>query len=101
MAFTKVATIHELPSGTGKPLVVGGRKLALFNVEGTYHAIDDTCPHMGASLSDGYVENGIVTCPWHAWRWDPKTGAADGHPDQKLKTYPIKVENGEVFVDLG
>jgi nitrite reductase/ring-hydroxylating ferredoxin subunit len=41
-----------------------------------------------------------VVCPWHGWRWNPVTGAAVDHPDQKLKTYPIKVENGEVFIDL-
>ena len=55
--------------GEGKTVEVGDKLIAVFRVGDEYLAIDDVCPHMGASLSGGYVENGIVTCPWHAWRF--------------------------------
>jgi nitrite reductase (NADH) small subunit len=70
-------------------------------VWGKISAMDNECLHQGGSLGQGAVEDGKVVCPWHGWRWDAKTGAAEDHPEQKLKTYPIKVENGEVFIDLG
>ena len=66
MPFTKVATTQELPAGTAKQVTVNGRKLALFNINGTYHAIDDTCPHRGGPLCEGEVAGEEVTCPWHA-----------------------------------
>jgi nitrite reductase (NADH) small subunit len=61
--FHTVCRVGEVAEGEGKTVVVGDKLIALFCVGGAYHAIDDVCPHMGASLSDGHVENGIVTCP--------------------------------------
>ena len=69
MAFTKVATVQEVPQGGGKRVTVRGRTLAVFNAGGTFYAIDDTCPHRGAPLSEGMVAGKEVTCPWHAARF--------------------------------
>jgi nitrite reductase/ring-hydroxylating ferredoxin subunit len=62
--------------------------------------MDNECLHQGGSLGQGTIQDGKVVCPWHGWQYDPKTGVAVDHPDQKLKTYPIKVENGELFIDI-
>src|SRR5438128_183867 len=70
VAFTKVATVQEVPPGKSKQVKVGNKTLALFNVNGAFHAIDDTCPHRGAPLWEGTLVGNEVTCPWHAAQFD-------------------------------
>ncbi len=91
----------ELANGEGKTVTVGGRLIAVFFFEGSYHAIDDTCPHMGASLSGGYVEEGIVTCPWHAWRFRLCDGVWADNPRIKIGSYPTRVEGDGVQIQVG
>jgi nitrite reductase (NADH) small subunit/3-phenylpropionate/trans-cinnamate dioxygenase ferredoxin subunit len=98
--FQKVCQVGEVPEGEGKTVSVGGKLLAVFCTGGEHHAIDDVCPHMGASLSGGYVENGIVTCPWHAWRFRLNDGAWADNPRIKIGCYPVRVEGNEVQVQL-
>src|SRR5947208_9015149 len=99
-SFHTVCRVGELAEGEGKTVEVGRRLIAVFLSGGEYHAIDDSCPHMGASLSGGYVENGIVTCPWHAWRFRLNDGAWADNPRIKIGCYPVKVENGAVHVQV-
>ncbi len=80
---------------------VEGRALLITRVEGTIHAIDDVCPHNGASLSAGLLRDGCVTCPAHLWRFRVTDGARVGRPDVRVPTYAIEVtEAGWVEVDL-
>jgi nitrite reductase (NADH) small subunit len=97
--FQQVCRANEVPEGEGKTLEVNGRLIALFRTGGQYHAIDDVCPHMGASLSGGYVENGIVTCPWHAWRFRLADGAWADNPRIKIGSYAVQVVGDEIQVD--
>lgn len=90
--------IGELADGEGKTVTLGGKLIAIFHAKGAYHAIDDTCPHMGASLSGGYIEEGIVTCPWHAWRFRLCDGLWADNPRIKIGSYPVRVEDGVVKV---
>ncbi len=98
--FRKVCLVSELPEGEGKTVEVNGKLIAVFNVGGQCHAIDDVCPHMGASLSGGYVENGIVTCPWHAWRFRLNDGAWADNPRIKIGCYAVRVEGDAVHVQV-
>jgi nitrite reductase (NADH) small subunit len=98
--FHRVCPAGEVPEGEGKTVVVGKKLIAVFCTGGQYRAIDDCCPHMGASLSGGYVEDGIVTCPWHAWRFRLEDGAWADHPRIKISCYPVKVENGDLHVQV-
>jgi nitrite reductase/ring-hydroxylating ferredoxin subunit len=101
MAFTRVGKLDGVPPGTAKQVTVGGRILALFNVNGTIYAIDDTCPHRGASLWEGYCERNEVTCPWHGARFDLTTGAHLSPPAQKgVTAYKVQVVGGEIEVDV-
>jgi nitrite reductase/ring-hydroxylating ferredoxin subunit len=75
MALTKAASVHEVLPGKSKQVTVSGKVLALFNVNGTYYAIDDTCPHRGAPLWEGALSGSEVTCPWHAATFDLKSGS--------------------------
>jgi nitrite reductase (NADH) small subunit/3-phenylpropionate/trans-cinnamate dioxygenase ferredoxin subunit len=98
--FKTVCRVGEIPEGEGKTVIVGGKLIAVFCTAGQYHAIDDTCPHMGASLSGGAVEDGIVTCPWHAWRFRLSDGAWADNPRIKIGCYGVRVSGGEVQVEV-
>jgi nitrite reductase (NADH) small subunit/3-phenylpropionate/trans-cinnamate dioxygenase ferredoxin subunit len=98
--FKTVCRVGEIPEGEGKTVIVGGKLIAVFCTAGQYHAIDDTCPHMGASLSGGAVEDGIVTCPWHAWRFRLSDGAWADNPRFKIGCYGVRVSAGEVQVEV-
>ena len=101
MPFVTVAKVGELAEGAGKSAAVGGRKVAVFFSGGRYFAIDDTCPHRGAPLSEGYCEGNEVTCPWHATRFDLTTGAALCPPARSgVKSYPVQVVGDEVQADV-
>jgi nitrite reductase/ring-hydroxylating ferredoxin subunit len=75
--------------------------VAVFNVDGRFYATDDRCTHGEASLSDGFLEGCVVECPFHAGTFDVCTGQALTHPvTESLRTYPIRIEDGNVFVML-
>ena len=96
----RVGAIGEVPAGEGRVVEAAGRSLALFNVDGTVHAIDNTCPHRGGPLGEGDVDGRLVSCPWHAWRWDVTTGANANNPAVRVACFPVTVEGDDVFVDL-
>ena len=98
--YRRVCRVGDLAEGEGKTVSVGDKLVAVFFAGGRYLAIDDTCPHMGASLSGGYVEDGIVTCPWHAWRFRLSDGAWADNPRIKIGCYPVQVLNGEIQVQV-
>src|SRR5687767_5556805 len=98
--FQTVCKVNDIPQGEGRTVQVGGKLIALFNDNGDYRAIDDTCPHMGASLSGGYLENGIVTCPWHAWRYRLSDGAWADNPKLKIGCYAVRVEGDQVQIQV-
>jgi nitrite reductase (NADH) small subunit len=98
---TRVAEAGDLADGQGRVVDVAGRTLAIFNVGGTFYAIDNVCPHRGGPLGEGDVEGAIVVCPWHGWRWDVTTGANANNPAVRVACYPVTVEQGAVFVSLG
>ena len=99
--FKTVCRVADLAEGQGRTVAIGSKLIAVFAEDGRYFAIDDVCPHMGASLSDGYVEKGIVTCPWHAWRFRLADGAWADNPRIKIGCYPVRVVNDEIQVALG
>ena len=98
--FVTVAKVGEIPEGEGRNYPVNGRMVAIFCVDGKYSAINDSCPHMGASLAAGHVENGAVLCPWHAWRFCVQDGTWLDSPKSPLKcdTYELRVEGHDIQV---
>lgn len=99
-AFHTVCRVGELSEGEARAFAVGNKLIAVFRDHGQYFAIDDTCPHMGASLSGGYVASGIVTCPWHAWRFRLADGAWADNPRIKIGFYPVRIEGEAIQVEV-
>ncbi len=100
MEFYPVCRVSDLAEGEARMVQAADKLIAVFRHEGQYFAIDDTCPHMGDSLSRGYVEKGIVTCPWHAWRFRLSDGAWADNPRIKIGSYPVRVMDGEIQVEV-
>jgi nitrite reductase (NADH) small subunit len=96
--FITVAKVGAIPEGQGKTFAVGTRLIAVFQEADGYFAIDDACPHMGASLGTAAVESGVVACPWHAWRFNVREGIWCDNPKVKITTYPVRVEGDEIQV---
>jgi len=98
--YRTVCKISELVEGLGRTFYVADKAIAVFLVNGVYYAIDDTCPHMGASLAGGFVENGTVTCPWHFWRFRLSDGAWADNPKLRTGCFPVRVTGDELQVEL-
>jgi nitrite reductase (NADH) small subunit/3-phenylpropionate/trans-cinnamate dioxygenase ferredoxin subunit len=96
--FRTVAKVGSIPDGKGATFVVDDRLVAVFNVGGTYHAIDDLCPHMGASLGAGEVYEETVVCPWHGWRFRVTDGTWCDNPRIKIPAFEARVEGDEIQV---
>jgi nitrite reductase (NADH) small subunit len=101
MPFVRIASATELPpSKEVREFLCGDKTICVANVNGTVTAMDNACLHRGGPLGQGVIEKGKVVCPWHGWAWDPATGEAVHNPVAKLNVYPIKVESGEVLVEI-
>lgn len=98
--FVAVAALLDVPVGGGKVVKRSGKQIALIRPdEGCVYAIDNRCPHEGYPLSEGTVKDGVLTCDWHNWKFELKTGAClRGGED--VRTYPLCVREGEIFIDL-
>lgn len=96
--YETVGKIDDFEEGKGQAFPVNGRMVAVFRQGDSFFAIDDMCPHMGASLAEGPVEGDVVMCPWHAWRFCIKDGAWCDNPKVKSETFPVRVVDGEVQV---
>jgi len=99
--LVKIAQTKDVAPGTGKVVEAEGRSIALFNVAGTFYAIDNTCPHEGGPLGEGALVGEVVTCPWHNTEFNVKTGTALGPlTDDDVRSFPIKVQGNDVLVEL-
>lgn len=98
--FTKAANVSELKPGDSKVVNVNGTEVALFNVDGEFFATTNTCLHRGGPLGEGMLDGDVVTCPWHGWRFNVKTGISPVMPTAKIATYQVKVEGNDVMVAI-
>jgi nitrite reductase (NADH) small subunit len=100
LAFVNIGALRLLPPGAAIQVDIGGNAVAVCNVESAIYAIDGICPHSGGPLGHGALDGPILTCPFHAWEFDCRTGASTVSEDFRLATYPVKVEDGQILVDL-
>ena len=89
----------DVPSGQIRHVKVGKRDIAVANVDGEFFTLSNVCRHAFGSLGEGFLDGHHVMCPWHGWRYDVRDGTTD-HPNADVKTYPVSVRDGEVFVTV-
>ena len=94
----RVAREEEIRECSAVRVESFGRTIAVFRDQGELLAIEDSCPHRGGPLGKGKVAAGAVTCPLHAWTFDLRTGAMRGNPSLCVRTWPLRIEAGEVFL---
>lgn len=99
-AFVTVARTADVRPGRGCQVTVGNTWIAIFNIDGTFHAIDAICLHQGGPLADGSVSGCVVTCPWHHWQYDLRTGALVQDPRVGVTCHETRVVGDEVQVRL-
>ncbi|MBL9124706.1 MAG: Rieske 2Fe-2S domain-containing protein [Planctomycetaceae bacterium] len=95
------AQVADVPAGTCRELVVAERIVALFCVDGEFFALDGVCPHQGGPLGQGDLEGCVVTCPWHGWQFDVRTGQHQVHPNLVQPRLAVRIDGGTVYVDVG
>ncbi len=99
--WTRLSPVADCPPGAALELVAGDRIVALFNVEGTLYALDGVCPHQGGPLGQGELNGCIVTCPWHGWQFDVRSGQHQLSTQIVQPRFAVRVEGEWILVDLG
>jgi nitrite reductase (NADH) small subunit len=99
-AYVRVASTSELTPGQCKVVETAGHQLALFNVDGTYYALENACFHRGGPLGEGALDGCVVTCPWHGWQYDVVAGSCITNPKMVPKSYLVRVEGSDVKVEI-
>ena len=100
VSFVKVLTVSALPAGATAEVSVGGIHYALCNLDGEIHALDGVCPCSGGPLGQGVLQGALLVCPWHGRRYDCRTGVHHFDHEVKVKKFPVRVENGDILIDV-
>jgi nitrite reductase (NADH) small subunit len=102
MSWIEIGSIKDIPRRGARCVATPAGKIAVFRTaDDKVFAIDDRCPHKGGPLSQGIVHGAAVTCPLHNWVIALDTGKALGADEGEVRTYPLKVEGGRLFIDAG
>lgn len=96
--FVRVAFAHEIPPGMGRTVEVDGIWIAVFNVEGTFYALDNCCPHAGGPLGEGTLCGTVVECPWHGWKFSVISGERVGNPNFQVVCCEVRIQGDEVQI---
>ena len=97
----KVAETKDVSPGTANVVQVEDHSIALFNVAGTFHAIDNTCPHEGGPLGEGELSGEVVSCPWHNTAFNVTTGKALGPlTDDDVRRFPVTIQGNDILVEV-
>ncbi|MDX9856388.1 MAG: Rieske 2Fe-2S domain-containing protein [candidate division Zixibacteria bacterium] len=100
MPRIKMARLVDLPPGAMVEKQILARRVAVVNDNGTILGIQSECAHMRASLAKGGIKDGILTCSWHGWQYDLRTGECINNPGFRLKQYEVEIDGGDVYLLL-
>ena len=98
--FVKAAETTDVQPGDCLGVKVEGVFIGIFNIDGNYYAMNNICPHLGGVLTYGFFDDNVVTCPLHMWEFDVKTGKCLWPEQEKLPTYPVKIEGIDILVNV-
>ncbi len=93
-----VANVSDVAPGSATTVVIDGREIALFNIAGSFYALDNTCPHQGGPLAEGWIEGATVTCPWHAWCFKLTDGKMTLGEFASVDAFAVRIEGERVAV---
>ena len=100
LKYVRVMKEGDLPIGKSVVVTAKGEDIALFNYKGKYFAVANKCLHKGSPLAEGRIEEGVIICPNHEWRYDIKTGECSQNPYMKTVVYPVKVHKEGVYIGI-
>ena len=100
MSFTKVASLDDLWSGEMIARVVAGRKVLVIRIDESTYAYEDRCAHLGVALSEGCLEGHVLTCQAHHWEYDVRSGHGINPASARLTPVAVRVEEGDILVDI-
>ena len=98
--FVNVGRVGDFTSGRGRMVVVNGRHVAVFRLGGEFFAIDNLCLHRGGPLCEGQIDNDVVTCPWHGWSYEIRTGTMVQDPRVGVSKHDVRIDGDQIFVSL-
>ncbi|MCZ6601793.1 MAG: Rieske 2Fe-2S domain-containing protein [Planctomycetota bacterium] len=96
--FVKVCRTSDVPPGECRLVEAHDKPIALFNIDGTFQAINQVCPHRGGPLAEGRLEGNVVACPWHGWTFCVDTGLPDHEGGHSVSAYEVRVEGDDVLI---
>lgn len=96
----RIAGSAEIPPGQGRSFSVGGYEVAVFNVDGAFFAIENSCPHQGGPLADGWLEGPLVTCPWHGWCFDVRSGKMTLGEFARVPRFALEQRGDDLYVSM-
>jgi nitrite reductase (NADH) small subunit len=97
---TKLLPVSEIPVGQSKCVKANGKEIALFRLDDGFYALDNECPHKGGPLSEGFIMDRQVACPWHQWQFNLTDGACPMVPGRPVKAYPVEIKDDEVWITV-
>ncbi|PYT12887.1 MAG: non-heme iron oxygenase ferredoxin subunit [Acidobacteria bacterium] len=98
--YVKVATLSDLPPGTARTVEVRGASIALYNADGVVCATANTCPHRGGPLGEGELAAGVITCPWHGFQYEVRTGKCLTNAALSVGCHRARVDGQDILVEV-
>lgn len=99
MPWVKACEEKDVPPGASKIVQIRQWELSLFHLDDGIYCIDNVCPHHGGPLAEGFIRDGHVLCPWHAWEFNIRSGIMSFNKDVCVSTFPCRIEKGEIWVE--
>jgi len=96
----RICPANEVPIEGAKLISCRGRQIALINHQDQFYAIENRCPHKAGPLGLGAIKNGMITCPWHRFRFDLQTGRSVTNPAMIAKMYPVEIEGDQLWLEI-
>ena len=97
--FVRICAVEEIPEKCARVVSIGGERVAAFKYDGKVSVISNVCRHQNGPLGEGMIVDGCVTCPWHGFQYLPETGASPPPFTEKVATYRVKIDGGQVLID--
>jgi nitrite reductase/ring-hydroxylating ferredoxin subunit len=94
----RIASTRDIAPGAARAFSIGRYEVAVFNVGGAYYAIENSCPHQGGPLAEGWMEGPLVTCPWHGWCFDVRTGKMTLGEFARVPRFELQVRGDDLYV---